>query len=212
MRGLSHAATLRVLMSFPANKPLDLIGALALGLAVLLFALGFKRGIMDFCIELLQKTNRKGDIWSRLNGTTVLCVQRTMYQLQCIVHKHVHESPLFLLFLQTTCDILCRLTRQPVTQGGVRGRREATGLGVFFGMREVCNMPDVMAKLGLTTGVEGKTVIVQGLGNVGYHSAKFFRENGAIVVSIAEFEGAIFNEAGLNEEEVFQHRKSFTKI
>ncbi|MBT9483587.1 Glu/Leu/Phe/Val dehydrogenase [Sediminibacterium sp.] len=104
------------------------------------------------------------------------------------------------------------VTGKPITQGGVRGRKEATGLGVFFGIREVCNMPDVMAKLGLTTGVEGKTVIVQGLGNVGYHSAKFFREHGSKVIAIAEYEGAIFNANGLNEEEVFQHRKATGSI
>ncbi|MDP2421283.1 Glu/Leu/Phe/Val dehydrogenase [Sediminibacterium sp.] len=104
------------------------------------------------------------------------------------------------------------VTGKPITQGGVRGRKEATGLGVFFGIREVCNMPDVMSKLGLTTGVEGKTVIVQGLGNVGYHSAKFFREHGSKVIAIAEYEGAIFNANGLNEEEVFQHRKATGSI
>ncbi len=104
------------------------------------------------------------------------------------------------------------VTGKPVTQGGVRGRKEATGLGVFFGIREVCNMPDVMSKLGLSIGVEGKSVVVQGLGNVGYHSAKFFREAGSKVVSIAEYEGAIFNANGLNEEEVFQHRKKTGSI
>ena len=98
------------------------------------------------------------------------------------------------------------VTGKPVTQGGVRGRKEATGLGVFFGVREVCNMEDIMKSLGLTTGVVGKTVAVQGLGNVGYHSAKFFREAGAKVIGLAEYEGAIMNPAGLNEEEVFQHR------
>ena len=104
------------------------------------------------------------------------------------------------------------VTGKPVTQGGVRGRKEATGLGVFFGIREVCNMPDVMEKQGLSVGIEGKKVVVQGLGNVGYHSAKFFREAGAIVVSLAEYEGAIYNADGLNEEEVFQHRKSTGSI
>ncbi len=99
------------------------------------------------------------------------------------------------------------VTGKPVTQGGVRGRKEATGLGVFFGVREVCNMPDIMERLGMLTGVEGKRVIVQGLGNVGYHTAKFFRENGAKVIAIAEYEGAICNNDGLHEEEVFQHRK-----
>jgi glutamate dehydrogenase (NAD(P)+) len=99
------------------------------------------------------------------------------------------------------------VTGKPVTQGGVRGRREATGLGVFYGIREVCKMPDVMKKLGLTTGVEGKTVIVQGLGNVGYHAAKFFREGGAKLICLAEHDGAIYNENGLNEEDVFQYKK-----
>src|SRR3982751_2348471 len=104
------------------------------------------------------------------------------------------------------------VTGKPVTQGGVRGRKEATGLGVFFGVREVCNMPEVMQRLGLPVGIDGKRVVVQGLGNVGYHSAKFFREHGAKVVAISEYEGAIFSENGLNEEEVFQHRKQTGSI
>jgi glutamate dehydrogenase (NAD(P)+) len=104
------------------------------------------------------------------------------------------------------------VTGKPVTQGGVHGRKEATGLGVFFGIREVCMMPDIMKKQRLTTGIENKKVIVQGLGNVGYYSAKFFREGGAKLICIAEFEGAIFNADGLNEEEVFQHRKKTGSI
>ena len=104
------------------------------------------------------------------------------------------------------------VTGKPVSQGGVRGRREATGLGVFFGVREVCNMQKLMDKVGLTTGVQDKRVVVQGLGNVGYHTALFFRKAGAKVVAIAEFEGAIFNENGLNEEEVFKHRKETGSI
>jgi glutamate dehydrogenase (NAD(P)+) len=104
------------------------------------------------------------------------------------------------------------VTGKPITQGGVRGRKEATGLGVFIGIREICNMPDVMQKLGLEVGVVGKKVVVQGLGNVGYHSAKFFREAGSVVISIAEFEGAIYKEDGINEEELFQHRKATGSI
>jgi len=104
------------------------------------------------------------------------------------------------------------VTGKPVTQGGVRGRREATGLGVFYGIREVCKMPDVMKKLGLTTGVEGKRVIVQGLGNVGYHAAKFFREGGAKLICLAEHDGAVYSESGLNEEEVFQYKKKTGSI
>jgi glutamate dehydrogenase (NAD(P)+) len=100
------------------------------------------------------------------------------------------------------------VTGKPVTQGGVRGRREATGLGVFYGLREVCNMPVVMKKLGLTVGVKGKKVVVQGLGNVGYHTAKFFQEAGALIVGLAEFEGAIWSNNGLDVDQVFAHRRA----
>jgi len=104
------------------------------------------------------------------------------------------------------------VTGKPVTQGGVRGRKEATGLGVFFGIREVCDMKNIMDKLGMKTGVEGKRVVVQGLGNVGYHSAKFFEEAGAKIVGLAEYEGAIFNTDGLNVDEVFNHRQKTKSI
>ncbi|WP_276501274.1 Glu/Leu/Phe/Val family dehydrogenase [Terrimonas pollutisoli] len=104
------------------------------------------------------------------------------------------------------------VTGKPVSQGGVRGRREATGLGVFFGLREVCNMEDIMKKQGLTVGVEGKRVAVQGLGNVGYHSAKFFQDAGAIIVGLSEHDGAIYNENGLDVDDVFNFRKNTGSI
>ncbi|RYF82472.1 MAG: Glu/Leu/Phe/Val dehydrogenase, partial [Chitinophagaceae bacterium] len=104
------------------------------------------------------------------------------------------------------------VTGKPVTQGGVRGRREATGLGIFFGIREVCSMPDVMERLGLPLGIEGKRVIVQGLGNVGYHAAKYFQQAGAKIIALAEYEGAIRNDAGLDVDAVFEHRKTSGSI
>ena len=104
------------------------------------------------------------------------------------------------------------VTGKPVTQGGVRGRREATGLGVFYGLREVCNMKEVMDRLKLITGVEGKRVVVQGLGNVGYHTGKFFQEAGAKIIGLAEFEGAICNDEGLDVDAVFEHRKATGSI
>jgi glutamate dehydrogenase (NAD(P)+) len=109
-------------------------------------------------------------------------------------------------------DSLACVTGKPVSQGGVRGRKEATGLGVFYGIREVCNNKKVMDSLGLSLGIEGKKIIVQGLGNVGYHAAKFFQENGAIIVGLAEYEGSIYNDSGLDVEGVFQHRKSTGSI
>ncbi len=103
-------------------------------------------------------------------------------------------------------DAMACVTGKPVTQGGVRGRKEATGLGVFYGVREVCNITEVMKKLGLKTGVKGKRVVVQGLGNVGYHSAKFFQDGGALLVGLTEYEGGIWSDKGLNVDEVFNHR------
>lgn len=99
------------------------------------------------------------------------------------------------------------VTGKPVSQGGVRGRREATGLGVFFGLKEVCSMEDEMKKRGLATGVKGKRIVVQGLGNVGYHTAKFFHEAGAIIIGIAEYEGSISKPDGIDIEELVEYRK-----
>jgi glutamate dehydrogenase (NAD(P)+) len=104
------------------------------------------------------------------------------------------------------------VTGKPVTQGGVRGRREATGLGVFYGLREVCNMHEVMDRLGMEVGVEGKRIVVQGLGNVGYHTAKFFQDAGALIVGLAEYEGAIWSSSGLDVDAIFNHRKSTGSI
>lgn len=109
-------------------------------------------------------------------------------------------------------DALGCVTGKPVTQGGVRGRKEATGLGVFYGLREVCEMKDVMEKLGMEIGVNGKRVVIQGLGNVGYHSAKFFQDAGAIIVGLAEYEGAIWSSSGLDVDNIFRHRKETGSI
>jgi glutamate dehydrogenase (NAD(P)+) len=69
-----------------------------------------------------------------------------------------------------------------------------------------------MHKLGLLPGISGKRVIVQGLGNVGFYSAKFLSEFGATIVGLCEFEGAIYNADGLDVEAVFQHRKQTGSI
>ncbi len=99
------------------------------------------------------------------------------------------------------------VTGKPVNQHGINGRKEATGLGVYYGVREAMSNTEDMKQLGLTTGVEGKTVVIQGLGNVGYYTAKFFTEAGAIIVGIAEHEGAIYNPKGLDFEKVIKYRK-----
>ena len=103
-------------------------------------------------------------------------------------------------------DALACVTGKPVGHGGVRGRVEATGRGVFFGIREACDVAEDMQEQGLSTGLAGKRVVVQGLGNVGYHAARFVAEAGARLVGLAEYEGAIYSPNGLNLENVVTHR------
>jgi glutamate dehydrogenase (NAD(P)+) len=109
-------------------------------------------------------------------------------------------------------DVMGCVTGKPVTQGGIRGRKEATGRGIYFGIKEACSIKEDMAKLGLETGIEGKRVVVQGMGNVGYYAAKFFQEAGARLVALAEYEGAIYDERGLDIDKVFNHRKDTRSI
>lgn len=90
------------------------------------------------------------------------------------------------------------VTGKPIPFGGIRGRKEATGLGVTYGIREACNHRKDMKKLGFSVGIEGKTVVVQGLGNVGFHAAMFLEEQGAKVIAVAEVDGVVINENGLD--------------
>jgi len=98
------------------------------------------------------------------------------------------------------------VTGKPVSQGGVQGRVEATGLGVFYGIRETVDEAGAMQELGLSKGLDGKTVVVQGLGNVGLHAARFLTAEGAQVVGILEFEGALYDPAGLDFEAIAARR------
>ncbi|NII81658.1 Glu/Leu/Phe/Val dehydrogenase [Pedobacter riviphilus] len=109
-------------------------------------------------------------------------------------------------------DALGCVTGKPIALHGIRGRKEATGRGVAYAVRECVEVAEDMAKLGFKAGLGDKRVIVQGLGNVGYHSAKFLAEFGATIVGLCEFEGAIYNPNGLNVDEVFAHRKNTGSI
>jgi glutamate dehydrogenase (NAD(P)+) len=99
------------------------------------------------------------------------------------------------------------VTGKPLGQGGIQGRTEATGQGIFFGLREALSHEKDMKAIGLTTGIEGKKIIVQGLGNVGFYSAKFCMEGGGLVIGVIEREGGVYNEKGLDINELFRHRK-----
>jgi len=104
-------------------------------------------------------------------------------------------------------DSLACVTGKPIAQQGIGGRKEATGRGVFFAIREACKVKEDMKELGLKQGLLGKTVIIQGLGNVGYHAAKFIQEGGGNIIGLIEREGGIYDPNGIDVEEAFKHRK-----
>ena len=100
------------------------------------------------------------------------------------------------------------VTGKPVTQGGISGRVEATGRGVQYGLQEFFRHPEDAARAGLKGSLEGKRIVIQGLGNVGYHAAKFLsEEDGARIVAIIERDGAILADEGLKVEEVMAYRR-----
>jgi glutamate dehydrogenase (NAD(P)+) len=115
-------------------------------------------------------------------------------------------------FYPGAVDQLACVTGKPVTQGGIRGRVEATGRGVYYGLREACSDIDEMKRLGLDRGLEGKRVVVQGLGNVGYHTALFCQEAGCVIIALAERDGAIHRPEGLDVEAVVKHQKTTGSI
>ncbi|MGI9477677.1 MAG: Glu/Leu/Phe/Val family dehydrogenase [Hyphomicrobiaceae bacterium] len=98
------------------------------------------------------------------------------------------------------------VTGKPLHAGGIAGRTEATGRGVQYALREFFRNPEDVATAGLSGTLEGKRVVVQGLGNVGYHAAKFLEEeDGCPILGIIERDGALVSERGLSVEAVKQH-------
>jgi len=110
-------------------------------------------------------------------------------------------------FYPNELNAIACVTGKPLGHGGIAGRTEATGLGVFYGIRHACTFEEDMQRLGLTTGIEGKTISVQGLGNVGYWAAKFFHDAGAKIISVGEWDGSIYNENGIDPDELLAYKK-----
>ncbi|MBE0554967.1 MAG: Glu/Leu/Phe/Val dehydrogenase [Rhodobacteraceae bacterium] len=106
-----------------------------------------------------------------------------------------------------TTDINAKacVTGKPPHAGGIQGRVEATGRGVQYALREFFRHKEDKAAARLSGDLDGKRIVVQGLGNVGYHAAKFLsEEDGAKIIAVAERDGAIVNDAGIAIEELRQ--------
>lgn len=103
------------------------------------------------------------------------------------------------------------VTGKPVNQGGIRGRTEATGRGVFYGLRELCDDVEMMKRLKLQPGIAGKTMVIQGLGNVGSYAGIICQqEGGVVVIGVSEQEGTIVSKdgKGINITKLVEYRKS----
>jgi len=100
------------------------------------------------------------------------------------------------------------VTGKSIVAGGIKGRPESTGLGVFYCIRNVLEKPryeELRKKHGLTAGIEGKRVIIQGFGAVGYNAAKFLVESGALIVGVQEWDGCVYNQNGLDIADLKNH-------
>ncbi len=101
------------------------------------------------------------------------------------------------------------VTGKPLNKGGIAGRVEATGRGVQYGLQEFFRHPDDVKAANMSGTLDGKRVIVQGFGNVGYHAAKFLaEEDGALITAIIERDGAVINDKGINIEELLSHMRT----
>jgi glutamate dehydrogenase (NAD(P)+) len=103
-------------------------------------------------------------------------------------------------------------TGKATSQGGISGRTESTGLGVFFCVRELINDPHVMKPSGLPLGIQGKSLIVQGFGNVGFYASKFLTEHGAKLIGVVEWDGSIYNPDGISPIELETYKKTHKTI
>jgi glutamate dehydrogenase (NAD(P)+) len=97
------------------------------------------------------------------------------------------------------------VTGKPIASGGIAGRTESTGLGVYFVIREFLRDPDYMGRVGLPIGTEGKTFIVQGYGNVGYWAAHFLQNEGAKLHGVIEHDGAVYNSKGIDVDDLKEY-------
>ncbi len=112
-------------------------------------------------------------------------------------YKHLHPEDI---------NYLACVTGKPVHHGGIRGRKEATGRGVQYALQEFFHYPEDVKMANLSGTLEGKRIIIQGFGNVGYHAAKFLsEEDKAKVIAIIKSDGYLYCEDGLDVEEVYRH-------
>ncbi|KAH9282219.1 Glutamate dehydrogenase 1, mitochondrial [Echinococcus granulosus] len=106
-------------------------------------------------------------------------------------------------------NALSCVTGKPVQYGGVEGRSAATGLGLFFGVSNFLNSEKNCKACGLDKpGIAGKTIIIQGFGNVGSYAFRFLQEGGAKIIGLIEIDTALYDATGLDFKELIEYRNA----
>jgi glutamate dehydrogenase (NAD(P)+) len=116
------------------------------------------------------------------------------------------------LYGEKDVNAVACVTGKSVSGGGVEGRTESTGLGVYYGIREVVNNELLANKYGYEIGLKGKSFIIQGFGNVGYHASRFLTQNGAKLIGVVEATSSIYNNDGLNPDEVNAYKNTYKTL
>ena len=113
----------------------------------------------------------------------------------------------YVTFSKGEMDASACVTGKPVNLSGIHGRTEATGRGVYYALKEFTSIKEDMIKLGLDTGMAGKTMVIQGLGNVGSYTGLISQEEGDTkIIGISEIEGTIYNPEGMDISEILKFR------
>lgn len=166
---------------------------------------GIKIDAKEFSVSELERITRRYtfELHSRNSLGPNTYVPATDYGTTSREMSWIYST--FKTLSNSNIDSAASVTSKNIAQGGVKGRKEATGRGVFIGLRELLDDKDEMAKIGLKKGLKGKSVVIQGFGNVGYHAALFLHKAGAKIIGICEYNGSILNPKGLEPELVKEH-------
>jgi glutamate dehydrogenase (NAD(P)+) len=110
-------------------------------------------------------------------------------------------------------DGIACVTGKPVTQNGINGRADATGRGVFYALEAMLEHEDFIKPRKFNKGIAGKTMVIQGMGNVGSYTGTISQQEGDVnVIAVSEYEGAIYNPKGIDVEALLKFRKETGSI